>query len=316
MNGSGIGIGSIFIASKTTTITHIGVRQATKVGVAPTYRFAIEGVTTTRQPDGTVAGSGTAKFDQADPVNGFTWYTLDTPLSVTQGDNLSVTARYLSGTIDASHTITLMTGGGTISRDHQPFYCTLSGGTWTGVAGLPSLSVKYADGTVPYGMMPHTATTSNSWSSAGSPLYRGTLWVPTFNGTFSSVYIGVRVADGGNFTLSKMKDSSASPIFTKAYEASKLSSLNTSVGFCKIPCDGLAFVAGSSYRFMISPTTATAITTLMSMTFPDQVSKNAMYGTLSYSTATSLGAYSDDTLTVIAVIPALDTIETNGGSII
>jgi hypothetical protein len=148
LNATNNGAWAVYLAPKAGTITKIGVNFTAKTGTAPTYRFGVEGVTPTRQPDSTYKASGNAFVDAANPATGWAWRTLGTSVTVAAGDELAATVRYQSGTVDASNfsTIAVRMGTGTFLA---PFAGTLTAGTNATVAGgLPCIALQYDDGTV------------------------------------------------------------------------------------------------------------------------------------------------------------------------
>jgi hypothetical protein len=113
------------------TITRLGIRQGTVTGTAPTYRYSIQGVsTTTGRADGTIKGGGTVLVD-FQPVAGgdgtFNWHTLGASYAASPGEFLSAVITRQSGTIDGSNNCSF---GSTFGVSQTfPWTWTIDGGS-------------------------------------------------------------------------------------------------------------------------------------------------------------------------------------------
>ena len=164
-------IQAIFRVVEDCTISHVWVRQTTLTGVAPVYRFSLQGVDGAGAPDGTIKGGGTAKNDYT-PIVGNdglgVWLALDTPLAVNAGDPLALVGKNLSGTINGSNNCSFAYAGASDEPDAGFPYCFIV------VDGAPSKIINampcfgYKSSAKTYGL-PTVTRTSQSTAIGTNP---------------------------------------------------------------------------------------------------------------------------------------------------
>lgn len=313
LSGSTSYVATLMMAPKTGTITKVGAYVSAVTGTQPVWRFAIEGTTTTRVPDGTVLGSGTAKADVSGLTTGFAWRTLDAGIAVNSGDYIAATMRYLSGTVGGSNFATICSTAVPLTRTLSPFTTTYNGTTQSPQTTGCGLCIQYSDGYVPSYCLPLTAAPiNNSWNSSGSPVYRGNAWTPQFNGIVGFVDICIKAADAGYFNLLIYKNNSASADVTQLVKFNQIAAANSVYGIIRVPTN-YSFTQGNTYRFILQPTTATAITSVYSYKFIDSDSQNSYAAGLNYTSASSPGTWTDsNAYETWPIIPVITQIEIPG----
>lgn len=313
------GIGFMVRAPKAGNIEAIGFNITALTGAQPTYRAALESGTTTRQPNGTVLGSGTAKVDFVPSGTGWTWQTLDSALTVTAGQQLAATVRYLSGTIGASNNISVAINTGATSPSFQ-FYgyaVTLTAGTWAvNSTSTSHMAIRYDDGTV-IGL-PYSSISNYTWNNGSSPRYRGLLWTPNADVTLAAIAYGVRPQNASNFDIEIYEGTIGTPISTTSIDIDIdhiiISGVQPVYAFLPSP---LQLTAGTAYRIIYNPTSATSQTNLVRWTLPDAGSKAAwFYNNFQLTTATTPGTWTDTDNETFPFVPILDGVDipTGGGS--
>lgn len=320
LDASNDGAATLFLAPKTGTITKIGVLITAKSGTAPTYRFGVEGVGATRQPDGTYKASGSAYVDAADPSTGWAWRTLGASVSVTVGDPISATVRYQTGTIDGSNNITVaiaVTAITSTSASGTPFPNALTAGTWAGNRRLPVIALQYDDGTVTLSCYPASALGNNSWSTGSSPIYRGSKWTPAVTCQCVGVMVAMRTAQP--FYAHMYSGSGSSPTVSCLASADDLVD-SSGVYPCFLPFAPTTLSAGTVYRFVVAPGSASPNITFVDATFPDADSLFSANGELSGTTgvAGSPPTWTDydngtNGYKSYPVIPVIDDVTASGG---
>lgn len=137
------------------TITHLGFRYVARTGTPPVYIIGIETPDpATGFPDGTVLGGGTpASKTFTPPADGtwdgtWQWIALDNAYTTTRGQQIALTIRHSSGTVDASNrsSFTTVTGGDGVGQDItvHPYHATMNLGTWTKNTGYPVYGLRTA----------------------------------------------------------------------------------------------------------------------------------------------------------------------------
>lgn len=301
---SGTGCGMIFIAPKTGTIDAVYVGITATSG-SPTITVGLEGATSTRSPDGTYKNSGNAKVDLVSPSTGGAWRTLDASASVTEGDNLATTVRYVSGT---SATI-----GSTVSLEtcDHPFGVTLSGGTWSQQQGIPSIAARYDDGTV-VGLA-GMAASINSWGNATTPLLRGNLWVPPVDCKVYGVMVVMRLNVAGGSAKVSVYDGTTLLISQTVTQA--VTSGTNNPGIHYVYFDEQSLSAGGSYRFVVEPTTSATIGGFGQFDFVDSTGRDGYRASLLTGTTanTAGGAWTDTSNRMYSILPLISEISSGGG---
>jgi len=311
------GVGAIFLAPKAGNISKLFCNITAKTGTAPTYRLGLETPTTTRQPDGTILGSGTAKVDLTNPSTGAAWRTLDTPLAVTAGQPLAITMRYQSGTVDASNFATVSYATQNFAQVFGlPYPLSLTAGTWArNVVQCPSLSAQYDDGEAVCGMFTPTANATNSqWNSGSNPLYRGSKWTPPVGVRLWGVCVMIREPDNADFRVKVFEGSNTTPILTSTtIDADVLSANNAGIYVYRIPFTPTQLTQDTIYRFVVEPTTTNNNSSFVQWPMIDASGMAAVWGGLSLTTSPSAISWTDTATTIAPVVPVIDQIITSGG---
>jgi hypothetical protein len=307
------GAGAIFLAPKTGNIAYFFLNFTAKTGTAPTYRVGIETATTTRSPDGSILGGGTAKVDLVNPATGAAFRTLDTPLAVTAGDKLATTIRYETGTVSGAAFSTVAFAVGGLVGTGTPFGLTLTGGTWAvSNGGWPMMAVKYDDGTVSHGFCAATVINNTVWNSGSTPLYKGVAWTPDINCRTTGAIVSLRVTDATNYNLNLYEGTNGTPIATRAVDADVDLAVSNAVRQAFIALAPTNLTGGTAYRWAIEPTTVTNFTTYAYPTLSDAASLRAYFGPLVGTTATTAGTWTDAN-DAHPVIPVIDQWDSGGG---
>lgn len=144
VDASDEGIGWVFQCPFTEAITHVGWRYGVRTGTPPTFITGLEGVSvTTGLPDGTYLGGGSPASVTFTPpadatIDGlWQWKALTnsyTPAS--RAEEMALTVRYSSGTIDASNNSSFTrtaatTGVGGDGVFGLPYSVVLAAGAWS-----------------------------------------------------------------------------------------------------------------------------------------------------------------------------------------
>ena len=321
LDASTDGAGAIFYVPKTGTIDRIGVLQTAKAGTAPTYRYGVEGVTTTRAPDGTYLNAGNAYVDAADPATAFAWRTLGATASVTAGDLVAATVRYQTGTVDASNFSTLAVRVGSGITQFHPFGLTLTAGTWAATTnGQPCIALRYDDGDVIFGTVPASSLANTAWNSGSSPIYLGTKWTPAVTCRLVGCWVCIRVPDNNTHNIRLYAGTASSPEFTVDFDSDTGIANNTTANASYIPVPPTTLTAGAVYRLVLEPTTANNNTTFAHAVFADADAQAAYGGELKGTSgvAGSPPTWTDydngtDGYRVYPVFPVIDDVTASGG---
>lgn len=307
------GIGTIFLAPKTGNLSKIGFLVTAQIGTIPTYRASIQGVSG-RAPDGTVKGSGTAKHDDTVFATGWNWFSLDTPLAVTAGQELCLVLTYQSGTVNASNCITVskaVTIGS--SAILSPYAIGESAGSWTvaGTTSPPTLSAQYDDGTCLAGCCAYSSLTNagGSWNNSTGALYRGTKWTVPADVRIIGAMVIIRAPTGANLILNLFLGSASTPAVSTTVTVNN-DFEGTVATNAMIPLPPTVVTAGTVVRLVVQPTTATTFTAFVSATMADAASLSAWWGDLSGTQGTSATppVWTDAALDAYPVIPIIDQI--------
>lgn len=166
------GLGWIFKSPTTDAITHLGFRYGARTGTPPTYIIGLEGVvTTTGLPDGTYLGGGTpASMTFTPPADAtidglWQWKALDNSYTPTRGQDLAITIRYSSGTVDGSNNSSFTRRNPTGVAHSNPYSLTLTAGTWAASNEQPVFGIRTASNR--YGNIIQAAYTTRTASTVG-----------------------------------------------------------------------------------------------------------------------------------------------------
>jgi len=294
--------GMIFVAPKTGNIDAIYVNITATSG-SPTITVGLEGAGATRTPDNFYKASGNAKVDLVNPASTGAWRTLGTAASVTAGDSLATTVRYVSGTsANVAATCSFET------QDH-PFAVVSSTGTWSQSSGMPMIAARYDDGTV-VGVA--GATTSNSWGNGTTPLLRGNLWVPPTDVKVYGVAFTTRLATAGG--SAKVSVYNGTTLMVSQTLTQAVTNGTNNPGMNYVYFDEQSLSAGGSYRFVVEPTTAAAISSFGQIDFVDSTARDGYKASLLTGTTanTAGGAWTDTSNRMYSILPLISEVGSGG----
>ncbi len=311
------GVGAVLQVPKAGTIDRVGIYASAVIGAPPTYRVGVEGLTTTRQPNGVYLASGSAYVDvpSVSWSPGWFWFTLGTPVSVAAGDRIAATARYQTGTVNASNCVTAGYG---FSSTHpaayaRPFALQLVAGTWSAVRVAPFVSVRYTDGTV-VGFPISAAATTESWSNASSPLHLGCVFTPPVRCRLSGAALVIRPSASSDFEVRAYVGGASSPARSAAVDADVDWASATTTDPGEVEFDPLILEPNVPVRVVVTPTTANAITQLQRINVPDADSAAAWMGDLVSTRSPSVLAWTDDVTRLYPVYPVIDQVDAQPGA--
>ena len=280
---------NIYRARQSGTITSV-ILFSSRIGTAPTYRVGIESVSS-RLPSGTYLASGAAYVDAANP-NGAQTLTLGSSVTVAEGDLYAVTVRYQTGTINGSNCIFASDYHNTEAFYHLclPWAVRMTAGSWgSSSLGFPRITPVYNDGSIEAGATLHAQSglTTNSWSSSGSPLYRGSGMTMAATKRCVGVWVHMTPSASSSFSVKLFKDGTTSPLATRTVDVTNEWFGSGSRGTAYIPLTPTICASGSTYYWVIEPTTTNAITILYHLVWSSSVAIQNICGTLFGATGVS-----------------------------
>ena len=320
LNATDRAVASIYRAKKAGTITHAGI-LCQRYGASPTWRVGIESVAS-REPTGTYLASGAAYGDIADPPSGPSVITLGSPVSVTEGDQYAVSMRYLSGSITSNLYIndyynSINSGGLMV-----PFISRKSGSTWSSAVAIPAVVSIYDDGELELGahLLGNPFSTGNSWSSSGSPLYRGQGMTMASTRQCIGALLKIRLSTSSSFNIHLWKEGDPSPLRTTFIDAAKWAVV-TFLAEMLVSFVPVELEAGSTYFFVIEPPTANAIADFPHWIYYNDASLKNANGSLfgvtgvagSPPTWTKYGAAFGNGFRRYFILPEFDDVDAGGG---
>lgn len=307
-NVTGLGVGGIGVADRTGTVDRVAFWWQNKTGTPGTLRVGIEGVTSTRQPDGTYKSGGNAFVDFAGTTaNGAQTVTLGSSWSATAGDIFAVTIREQSGTFDASNFGDVLMNIGNPGNfvTHSPFATGLSGGSWansnlnSGNVGAPGVCPLYSDDAPVRGFHGGLSSSDTTWnSSTTSALYRGIKIIPAITLRLRGVWAWYRPVSGAPATIHELHvfDGSNGELLSVSPTLDgNLNSGTNNNGLIYLPCSPLTLTSGSTYRIALKPTTATNPTQMQKLTFATSAIRQAAVGDVSSTVGSSTFTWTDST---------------------
>lgn len=318
LDGSTDGIATIVRAPKTGTIDRVGVTWGTVTGTPPTYIFGIEGVTNTRAPDGTYKGGGTpASVTGAAVASTTVVYTLDNSIAVTAGDELAVTVRYSSGTVDGSNFANAAYGIDVAGITHNmPFGATLTAGTWAAAANLAPIAVPiYSDDAIPAGIIPAQSFAIHDTNTGSAAWY-----AVRFTTEADMRLVGLRIflravgGDAADWKVDLYAGTNTTAVFSATVDQSHLNGANGNGNTC-VDLPPTTLTAGTVYRLLLAPTTANNIR-LFSATFVNSAMRARYSPILKSSTTSSLAtvSWTDSDVLILTAVPEFDQVEVAAGS--
>lgn len=316
INATDAGTGVIFPAPKTGNIDKVIFNVTTRTSTDKNLRVGIQGVTTTRVPDGTFKGSGSSFVDVIPAATGQQVVTLGAVAAVTLGDSLSIVI------LGQDASVNLAVARGTQTPNIQTtFPITKSGGTWSYAFKnfMPLISCSYDDGTILEHSIPYATLVNNVWNTGSSPLYRGNAWTPAATCRCNGVWICVRPPDTGNFTIKVFAGTSNTVLASYAVDPDTILAGNDQnyPFFC--PFTAITLTAGTTYRFIVEPTTVNNQSEFCKATYGSSAQRTAHMGGLYYSTTTSISGtitWTDDTSAAAMLIPSINGVDASSAVIV
>lgn len=293
LNSSTTNAATVFIADKSATIDTVGIYCTGTNGTFPAYTISIQGVTDGRKPDGTIKGGGSPCSVSTSSFSAGTYaeYSLANSYSATAGEVLAVVIK--SASADGSNYIsvahTYYYGGGASSL--SPYATTTTDeSTWTGLARIPTITCRYADGSMPPGMCASDNVADNSGFTSG---FRGIKWTPPFGARLSGFWFGGRFNTSSfDFDVELYTGSGSSPTLTRSYSDEHVFG-TTANGVLFFPFGPVTLSASTVYRLVLEPTNSTGFTDAHCYEFFDDDSLKAMFGPVYYTTASTPPTWTD-----------------------
>ncbi len=187
VDADGEGIGMVFQAPVTGTITGFGCRTGTLTAGDANTLFSLRNVDLTSTPGipgGTTHASGTVNVAASN-----TWYNVSgLSYAATQGEMLSVTVtRPTSGSLN---TIFSTFADDTGSSTNLPYGVANASAGWVVDGNGPLFAINYGGTYYPlFAVWPMSTTTNTAYSSSSTPDVIGNVWIPRFKCRVRGVWL-------------------------------------------------------------------------------------------------------------------------------
>lgn len=322
-------------AREAATFTHLCVYLGAKNGTPPTYKIAMEGVNTaTGRANGTIK-TGTGECSWSDVLTSFAANTLHcfpvtgTTCSVARGENVAVTVRYASGTINGSNYASFgvyqsdsFTDGSDRTQPLNIYGVTVAGGTGTKQAQKPIFG--WSNATRRFGNL-YSAHNNHTFSSDSTPdEYALRFQVPCPSGQtykLSGVQWFGQTPSSGKTVLIRLYDGTTPLQDVTYYGDISVGSAGNNRIFEQFfdETDLSALSCGTTYRIGFAPQQTSSNFALQSYDVPSNDDFDAWpLGKETYtSTRSDAGAWTDVTTRRVWVnlfIDKLDTVSGGGGA--
>ncbi len=299
--------GAIYVAPKTGNIRYVGF-VLTGTSVSGTLEVRVETVNSSRVPSGTLQGTNTNNATVTSPtVNTFTWFQLTADAAVTAGDAVAAVVAWV---VTANNVI-----GYSLNRSVSASPYALSNtGSWTAAQQLPTICLKYDDGTIITGGVPCSTLVTNGFKSGTNPNERATVFTPPFDCTLSGAEIAGYCDNAATtFTLNLYTGTSTSATATALFPANVSPSLFNENIITANFASSVSLSANTQYRLSVLATNASNNFNTFAFTWPSTAERNATVGAATSDTRNG-GAWIGETTTRTEMIcPVFDTITTSGG---
>lgn len=340
MDGTGDTQVWICQAEENITITAVGCHVTTRTGspgnvaaglrLGITYIDATTGFPTTNPTptwaNATFSGAAGTAYQEFNATTGITTNqnliaTLITPVTITRGTVFGICADANSGTWSGTNFINIRTGFvSTYPSYNFPYSAGITGASYAdNVVDCPTF--LYKSSTKTYGQPYETVVSLNNSNTSTPDEYGMYFRLPT--GTCSTYQIsGVRLGCliAANFDV-LLYDTNGTTVLASVTVDVDQQNATTHGAYNYLFADATlpTLTAGSYYRLVVRPSTATAMGPLQYFTFRADADKTAILGNaadVQYTTRTDAGAWTQDTnrlFAMQAIIVALDAGTSTGG---
>lgn len=307
-------VAGILRATTDDTINRVAVMMESLTGTSPTYRVSIQGVGAGGAPDGVIKGAtNNAKSDTATFTTGINLITLDETWTPTPGELFAVVVEHQSGTINGSNFRRFRVGYEPMMTYGHP-YGIFGDGTDTIVPSLPTMAAVTTTGLFTPQSACMTSVNTNSWNNSGSPLYRGGTFLPTQSIELAGFDFLIAVDAGAHFRTMVLFENETTPELTQDWVAGVDVVADTVVRRVQWRFDPISVFTRTNVRFIVQPTTSTAITAFPWLVTTSVFAATALRGAGAVTgiTAGTLGTYSTSILSTPAVRAVLAGFEVPG----
>lgn len=307
----------IFIAPKSGNIQYIGVPIAGVAATPPDLTASIEGVTTTRVPNGVAVS-----YALFTPTSGYNWIDVG-GIAVTAGTNYALVIRDQSvldggGTsADATHDATIGWQYSPKNSNNDGFISPLStyynGSSNSTGSDIPVIIPKYDDGTIPLGFIPiiNTDLGSTTYSSSSTPAQRGNVFSVPFKCKCVGAYAVMAQVNSNSVFTARLRHGVTN---TQLRSVSFTANLNYN------PQDSKVFIQWPEielepnvpYRIILNPTTTNGIYD-RSLTFSSAEDLSLFTrGVTIYRTTGDGSTWTDAPTQLTLISPVISQIYANG----
>lgn len=257
--------GAGFRAREAATITHVGFRQGVLTGTPGTIRVGMQTVSaTTGVPTGTwlASGSGYADYNSWSGTNDgkFVWIALGSSVTVARGDVFAVFCDPQAvGTWDGSNNVTITTSMGSVTPTWRSPYVIVN--STKPAANAPPFAMRSSTKT--YGMPWETSTTVNNNNGSTPDEWGHYFRVPTgVCSTYNVVGVLMPFGSVGDFDLVLYDTDGTTVLQSVSIDKDQGAFGTVHLHYLYFDETTLsALNAGSYYRCVIKPTSATNVST-------------------------------------------------------
>lgn len=300
--------GAVFLAPKSAQITHIGVLVSGAVTGSPTFEVRLETVTaSSRTPSGTlVAANANATFTPTG--SSWQWIALTTPPTVTAGTLYATVVKATSA--DGSNKATVVYGRAPEITMLCPYPVINSGAGWVlGTASRPVVTPKYSTGPI-HGFLPFVSAGAQPTNYA-SPKKVGILWYPDIDEMVYGALIAGRINTAAAMTV-QLYLSDSTLLASVALSEYAVRSTGTGLIYVEFP-DPVEVGPSLEHRLVVASGNVNNIT-INEILFPDEDSRNAVFGDGQYTYAAGGDVYVETAARVAGITPVIGSRTVSSGS--
>ncbi len=254
----------IFIAPKSGNIQYIGVPIAGVAATPPDLTASLEGVTTTRVPNGSAFG-----YTLFTPTSGYNWIDVG-GISVTAGTNYALVIRDQSvldggGTsADATHDATIGWQYSPKNTNNDGFISPLStyynGSSNSTGSDIPVIIPKYDDGTIPLGFIPLMSADlgSTTYSSSSTPAQRGIVFSVPFKCKCGGAYAVTAQVNSNSVFTARIRHGITNEVLRSVTFTANLN-YNPQDSKVFVQWPDIELEPNTPYRIILAPTTTNGI---------------------------------------------------------